>query len=316
MIYTEINGSIELSQGVQLTHLRTPLVTEDSKAHRFVVSVSRNGAAVDMTGATITGSFVRADGITVPLTGEALLNTAAVTLPPECYREEGRCVMAIKATLDDVITTLYLAEGTVMRSTTDSLVADEETALSLEELFRRLDAGVSSVEASAELAAQAAEDAQVAIGGADAVARAEAAATAAEAVLARLEGVDVTSLVAEIDALKAATTPTLLWRTDSDSGWTSGTITVEGIGDWFLVAVQTGIGYVLGINTGSAIRASGVLGGASNHQSVNINIGVSDTTLTLTTATRIIHNASADHGAANSTSVVSITGLMKKGVSA
>lgn len=313
MIYTDIPSTIDLVQGVQLTHLRSPLVQDDSRAHRIEVAVTRNGAAIDLTGATITGSFVRADGVTVSLSGATAYNTVSVVLSPECYREEGRCVMAVKVTLDDTSNTVFLAEGVVMRASTETYVADEETALSLEELFRRLDAGVSSVEASAELAAQAAEDARVAIGGAAAVARAEAAAAEAEAVLARLEGIDVTALVQEIDELRAATTPTLLWESSGDNGWTSGSITVDGIGEWFLVAVQTGIGLVLGLNTGSVIRASGVLGGASNHQSVNINIGVDGSTLTLTTATRIIHNANADHGAANSTPVMSITGLMKKG---
>lgn len=315
MIYTGIPSTIDLAQGVELTHLRHPLVQDDSRAHVITVAVVRNGVAVDLSGAAITGSFVRADGITVPLTGETSNNTASVTLPPECYREEGRCVMAVKVTHGDTISTLFLAEGVVTRAATSAFVADDETSLSLEELFRRLDAGVASVEASAEVAAQAAEDAQVALGGAEAVARAEAAAEAAEAALARLEGIDVSTLVQEIDTLRAATTPTLLWSAADESGWTSGDITVEGIGDWFLVAVQTGLGMVLGLNTGSQIRASGVLGSASSHQSVNVNIGIDGTTLTLNSSTRLIHTASADHGAVNTTPVRSITGLMKKGIS-
>lgn len=319
MICTEIRSTVELSQGVQLTHLRSPLVQDDSHAHQCSVSVVRDGSAVDLDGVLITGAFVRGDGITVPLTGNAENNTAIVTLPPECYREEGRCVMAIKATLDAETVTLFLAEGVVMRASTASYVADEETTLSLEELFRRLDAAVVSVEASASLAAKAADDAQVAIGGAEAVFRAEAAAEAAEAILARLEGINVTALVQEIDTLRAATTPTRLWTADTEDGWASGSVTVDGIADWYLVDIETGLGHAVGINTGTTITASLVTryGDTANSQrTTNILLNASGDELTLVSVLTLRHKTDAEHGTIGTTSIKSITGLIKRGVSA
>lgn len=319
MICTEIRSTVELTQGVQLTHLRSPLVQDDSHAHQCSVSVVRDGSAVDLDGVLITGAFVRGDGITVPLTGNAENNTAIVTLPPECYREEGRCVMAIKATLNDETVTLFLAEGVVMRASTASYVADEETTLSLEELFRRLDAAVVSVEASASLAAKAADDAQVAIGGAEAVSRAEAAAEAAEAILARLEGINVTALVQEIDTLRAATTPTRLWTADTEDGWSSGSITAPGISDWYLVDIETGLGHAVGINTGTTITASLVTryGDTANSQrTTNILLNASGDELTLVSVLTLRHKTDAEHGTIGTTSIKSITGLLKRGVSA
>lgn len=319
MIYTEIRSTVELSQGVQLTHLRSPLVQDDSHAHQCSVSVVRDGSAVDLDGVMITGAFVRGDGITVPLTGYAENNTAFVILPPECYREEGRCVMAIKATLNDETVTLFLAEGVVMRAATASYVADEETTLSLEELFRRLDAAVVSVEASADIAAQAAEDARVAVGGAEAVSRAEAAAEAAEAILARLEGINVTALVQEIDTLRAATTPTRLWTGSNEDGWSSGSITAPGISDWYLVDIETGLGHAVGINTGTTITASLVTryGDTANSQrTTNILLDVSGDELTIVSVLTLRHKTDAEHGTIGTTSIKSITGMLKRGVSA
>ena len=306
MIYSVINESIDLARGVQLTHIKPTLVTEDSKAHRFVISVSKDGSAVDMAGATITGSFVRADGITVKIDGEAVQNTAIVTLSAECYREEGRCLLAVKATMGDVISTLYLADGNVTRSATDAFIADEETALSLEELFRRLDAGVSSVEASASIAAQAAQDAQVALGGADAVQRAEEAAEAVEDALERLQNVDASTLVAELDALRTAVTPATLWAGD----WASGSIEVQNIGKWRLLDIQTGLGHVLGVNDGTSIRAFGVLGAGGNHITVNLSMTVAGEDVTLAINSRYTHPASGSHGSDNTTTIKAITGLV------
>lgn len=320
MIHSDIMSTIDLAQGVQLTHLRSPLVLGDGNAHKINVAVVRNGGAVDLSGSTVRGSFVRADGVTVNIEkAETVNNMAIVTLPPECYTVDGRCVLAVKALIDNVISTLFLAEGEVRSASTNTIVADEETALSLDELFRRLDAGVSSVEASAEIAARAAEDAQAALGGADAVARAEAAATAAEAALARLEGIDVTALVQEIDTLKAATTPTLLWTAENEDGWTSGSITAPGVADWYLVDIETPIGHTVGINTGTRITAGLVTRYASTDNSqrtVSIVITAEGDVLTLASALALRHKTDDTHGTIGTTSITAITGLLKRGVSA
>lgn len=303
----------DFAQGVQKTVIRHVLSQNDSKANTFHVACTRNGAAEDLTGATVSGCFIRADEATISLSGSVSGNVVSVTLDRSCYSVEGRCYIIIKLTKGDDTTTIFWAEGAVSVSQTDTIVAAEEKVVNLKELLARVEAAEAMATDAAENAAAAQASIEASKETVDAataaVEGAQTAADRANAAAAAVEGMDVSALTAQITAVQEATTPTALWSGE----WTSGNITVEGIGDWFLLGIQTGLGFVVGINTGGTIRASGIFGGADTHQTVNINITVSGTTLTLTAASRYLHNASGNHGASNTTTIKSIIGLLKAG---
>lgn len=306
ILTTIIDGVTELSAGVKRTPILFPLVREDDLAHTFRIACTVGGEALPLDGATITGKFARADGLVVPLTGMVEGGCAIVTLSAACYRVGGAFALVIKATLDGVTSSIYLTDGHVFSPGGDTMVDSGETALSLEALFNRLEAGVAAVEESANIAAQAAQDAQVALGGADAVQRAEEAAEAVEDALERLQNVDTVQLVAELDALRTAVTPATLWAGD----WASGSIEVQNIGKWRLLDIQTGLGHVLGVNDGTSIRAFGVLGNGGNHITVNLSMTVAGEDVTLAINSRYTHSASGSHGSDNTTTIKAITGLV------
>lgn len=226
---------------------------------------------------------------------------------------EGRCYLVIKLTKNDNISTIFWGEGAVSLSRTATIVVPSEKALSLEELYTRL----AAAEEAINRAADDIEEAEASIeasketvdAAASAITNAQNAADRANAAAAAVEGMDVAQLTAQINAVQSATTPTALWSGD----WSSGNITVPGIGDWFLLGIQTGLGFVVGINSGGTIRASGILGNAGTHITVNLSMTVNDSTVTMGINSRYTHTASGNHGADNTTTVKSIIGLLKIG---
>lgn len=307
------NSTVDLARGVQMTHLRDIHASEDALAHTIRVTVTRSGTGVDLSGADISATFVRADGVTVSITGTAEGSAAVVTLTAGCYAVPGRFVMAIKATEGEATTTLFVADGAITQTATDTVVTTPETALSLEQLFSRLYAAEASVSESASRAADAEESAtaaaEVAQGAADATIAANAAADRANAAADRLEGVDVGTLTAEIDEVRAAVTPTLLW---SGTGWSSGSIDVDGISDWHVVQIVTIRGNAMGF-VAANVNAIGASMNTGQHSIIGVRFAVSGNTCTMVTAHVLKHNASSNHDAMETINVTAIYGLIKKG---
>lgn len=311
MIDTIREFTADLSRGVQVQHLREIYATKDALAHTIRVAVVRGSEAVGLEDAAISGTFVRADGVTVALEGASEGNLASVALTAACYAVPGRFVLSIRATVGGVVSTLFVADGAVMQTSTDSIVTTEDVALSLEELFSRLTAAESAVSASAEKAAEAEESAtaaaELAQGAAEATTAANEAAGRANAAADRLEGVDVGSLAGEIDAVKSSIKTTLLWS----GTWESGNINVPDIGNWKLLQVNTAVGYVL-IAGGSSILQG--VGGSANenlHRTIGVRFTVSGNVCTLATAHYINHNSNSNHSALTNTSITAIYGLLK-----
>lgn len=304
---------MDFAHGVQKTVIRHVLAHKDSKANTFDIACTRNGAAEDLTGATVSGYFIRADDATISLSGSVSGNVVSVTLESACYSVAGRCYIIVKLTKGEDTTTIFWAEGAVSVTQTDTIVVTEEKVVNLEEMLARVDAAATQAEEAAAnaSAAQASIEAskETVDKAAEVVDGAQAAADRANAAAAAVEGMDVSALTAQVSALKAATTPTVLWSGD----WSSGSKTVEGIGDWFLLGIQTGLGFIVGINSGGTIRASGFLGNAGNHISVNLSMAVSGSTVTLSINSRYNHTAGGDHGNDNTTTIKSIIGLLKAG---
>ena len=78
----------------------------DAQAHRWIVTVSRDGIPVDLTGWTIYGYMTRADNVCVPLQGAVDGPAAGVTLTDECYTVSGELRGHLQACKGDVRITL------------------------------------------------------------------------------------------------------------------------------------------------------------------------------------------------------------------
>lgn len=127
---TRQNGGILLAEG-------------DNKGDCIRVALVRDGAAVDLTGATVKGYFIRGDGATEELDGYTSGNAACVTLTDTCYIP-GNYTLSVKVTVDDVTNTVFRGDGFVCQTDTDIVGGD--TAVFLREAVKRTEALAGSVE--------------------------------------------------------------------------------------------------------------------------------------------------------------------------
>lgn len=104
------------------------IFTSESQAHTFVIEGKNKntGMPVSING-TVTGEFVNADGVTVPLTGSAN-GVATLTLTPECYFVPGRFKLTIYVRNGSQNVCIYLGNGHCDKSASDT-VAYPSTAL-------------------------------------------------------------------------------------------------------------------------------------------------------------------------------------------
>ena len=157
----DFTHTTDLAREMTLEHMPTLLFTGDEQAHRFAVTVVRGAEKLSLSGATITGFFIRGDGATHELAGTVDSDgRAVVTLDKFCYAASGRVQLAIRAQQGEVKTIIFAAEGGMHRVTTDSIVDTGHVVPSIEELLAQLDA----IDAATEAALAAADKANSAVG--------------------------------------------------------------------------------------------------------------------------------------------------------
>lgn len=191
MLDAILSFACDLERGVERTLIRPALLTGDSQAHTFRLTVNRSGVNADIAGASVSAYFVRADGVTVPITGSVEGSAAVVTLPEGCYRVPGRFQLVVKLALDGAVSAVFWGDGAVATSSTDAILDEEGVIPSLDEVL----AQVAAAEAAAASANSAAASAQTA------AARADAAALSIE------------SLGADAETLSPGSAATASWAT-------------------------------------------------------------------------------------------------------
>lgn len=142
-----IRRTVDLSGPRQVEALRGVLATTEENAHTFVISATRDGAPVALSG-VVAGAFVLPDGTTVPLEDGYIEDGAAVvTLNASCYALPGRFELAIFATADGATVALYLACGSVVRSQTEEVVDPGDIIPSVQQLINDIDDAVARIPA-------------------------------------------------------------------------------------------------------------------------------------------------------------------------
>lgn len=173
-----IEQDIDLRCGAQTPQIwpNALMLTGDNLAHTWRVRVFDGGEAVALTGATITGYFVRTDGNTVAIQGSAEGNAAAVTLAQACYAFEGDLKGVMRLTLGGKTITLSVLTLMVRKVLTNAIIDPGNAIPSLEDLLAQIEA-METATAAANTAAGAANTAAAAA--TSAASAANAAATAA-----------------------------------------------------------------------------------------------------------------------------------------
>ena len=158
MLDAILSFACDLERGVERTLIRPALLTGDSQAHTFRIAVKRSGEYAALTGASVSAYFVRADGVTVPITGSVEGSAAEVTLPEACYRVPGRFQLVVKLALDGAVSAVFWGDGAVAASDTDAILDEEGVIPSLDELLAQI-AAAEAAAANASGAASAANSA-------------------------------------------------------------------------------------------------------------------------------------------------------------
>ena len=151
--------SVDLNDHIGMTPLPTLFATEDDQAHRFELTVHRNGAPVDLTGVTVLGYFIRcSDKKTEKVKGSGGADgKATLTLNKYCYLMPGKFILTIKLEKDGVKSSIFHGEGGMRRSMTDNIEDDERIILGIDDILAHIDAMEEAEKAAHDAAAAANE---------------------------------------------------------------------------------------------------------------------------------------------------------------
>ena len=118
-----ISQTVDLAQGyTPVVWPNALMVSGDVGAHTWRLTVLDNGVPANLSGANITGSFLRADGNTVLVSGTVSGNIASVTLTDVCYAVEGKMKGTIKMTKSGAVITLAAVIFMVSLFTSGSVI--------------------------------------------------------------------------------------------------------------------------------------------------------------------------------------------------
>ncbi|MBQ8201540.1 MAG: hypothetical protein IJZ74_07225 [Clostridia bacterium] len=138
---TEHIYRIDLNQGTLETELSQPLMHLDAQADVFTAVLRRGMSPVNLTGASVFGYlWLSATQQTLVLTGSTQGSEASVTLTEDCCAQPGRFSLALQVTLDDVRHTVLKINGTIERTSTDSIASPDDTVPTLPDLLEQISA--------------------------------------------------------------------------------------------------------------------------------------------------------------------------------
>ena len=155
----EINQTVDIA--TQTENERKAFATAsvgDRMAHTWNVSVTRNGAPVDLTGALIAAYMMRENNTRVFLVGQAQGNKATVTFPSVTYAIQGTVDGLMRITRGDNVITVARVRISVGPNLCCEVVDPGEVIPNIEDLLL-LSAFAEAAAAAAERAAERAEGA-------------------------------------------------------------------------------------------------------------------------------------------------------------
>lgn len=146
---------VELNDGAAPIVSLSQIYQNNNKANRIGAIVTQDGAPLSL-GGSCSGTAIRADGNTVPLTGTINGNQAYVVLDSTCYAVEGELIVTVTwvdSTTGEQTTLLY-AVGTVKITSSGAVIQPTTPIPDLEQLLAQIET-LQSATADAETAAAA-----------------------------------------------------------------------------------------------------------------------------------------------------------------
>lgn len=176
---------IDIGNGLIQQPIRPQLMKGDKKANTIIVRVIDGNEPVDLTGATVTCSFISpVKSAEILLTGSVSGNEASVTLADECYAEDGYFEANVKLTVGETARTILSITGNVLSKGSGVVIDIGNVIPSIDDIIAQYAAMKQAVED-----ANAARDAANTAAG-----NAENAATNANNAAAKIDGMTVSAV--------------------------------------------------------------------------------------------------------------------------
>lgn len=119
---------IDIDKGLKRLIIKAPLAVGDAKADVFRLKLLKGGEALDLSGCTITGCFVRPDFRTVREAGMVSGNECEITLDEDCYTYEGGYTFAVNVESPNkspLFQTVAIFEGLLIATQTEAIIEED-----------------------------------------------------------------------------------------------------------------------------------------------------------------------------------------------
>lgn len=136
----------DLQNAVKVHYLDGNVFSQDNNGNKVGVRLYDGETPVNVSG-SISANIIRADGVTVSVSGSSSSNQAWVILPQSAYAIPGIVSIIIKSTNNSDISTLCAIVANVYQSTTDSIVDPGTIIPSIESLIEEIETAIASVPA-------------------------------------------------------------------------------------------------------------------------------------------------------------------------
>lgn len=113
----------------------------DNESNVLKLQFFRDYIPFDMTGHSVVGLVIRADGGTVYLNEGFTVedNRVSIPLPQSCFAVPGQITISVRAIKDGVKTIVFHGTGTVIRSSTDTIIDPGQVIPSVDDVIAKLD---------------------------------------------------------------------------------------------------------------------------------------------------------------------------------
>lgn len=148
---------------VEVENLRGTAFTEEALAHTFRIA-GRDGSGADLALAgTVLAKFLRADNMTIDISGSVSEGVASLTLVGDCYNVPGRFSLVIYLSDGTATVAIYAAVGNVYRGTSGEELDSGTTVPSLAQLEAAYNNALAAAASATEAAAAANQAANKAV---------------------------------------------------------------------------------------------------------------------------------------------------------
>ena len=132
--------AIDLTSGLIQQPIKPQLMKGDKRANTIIVVLTEDKKPVDLSGVTVTGSFISpVGGVEIPLAGSVNGNEASVVLADECYAEEGFFEANVKLTVGETSRTILSITGHVLSKGSGAVIDVGDVIPSVDDIIAQME---------------------------------------------------------------------------------------------------------------------------------------------------------------------------------